>query len=143
MVDFLSLATLMPFLLVLAVVWGGLDTSGMFRNRALKTIIAVVMAFFAISNGYVVTTINSYLPYAAIFFIIIFITGYVKRSLAGGADKDNTMIIIIVGLALMLIASYANAEGGMYQFSEFFWFIGVIAIIAILYSAYKMGSGAR
>ena len=140
MVDFLSLTTLLPFLLVLAVVWGGLDTAGMFRNRALKTIIAVVMAFFAVSNGYVVTTINSFLPYAAIFFIIIFAAGYVKRSLAGGADKDNTMIIIMIGLALLLMASVANAQGGMYQYAEFFWFIGVIAIIAILYAAYKMGA---
>jgi hypothetical protein len=138
--DFLSLTTFLPFLLVLAVVWGGLDTAGMFRNRALKAIIAVVMAFFAISNGYVISTINSFLPYAAIFFILIFVTGYVKRSLAGGHDRDNTMIIIIVGLVLLLVASFARAEGGLYEYAEFFWFAGIIAIIAILYAAYKMSA---
>jgi hypothetical protein len=141
MIDFFSLYTLLPFLLVMAVVWGGLDTAGMFRNRALKTIISVVMAFFAISNNSVVDTIHGFLPYAAIFFILIFVTGYVKRSLGGEKDKDNTMMIIIVGLVLVLIASFAKAEGGMYEYSEFFWFMGVIAIIAILYAAYKMGSG--
>ncbi len=138
MVDFFALETLLPFLLVLSVVYGALETSGMFRNRALKTIISVVMAFFAISDTYVVNTINSMLPYAAIFFIVVFVAGYVRRSLGAGEGKDNTMLIIIVVLALLMLAAYARAEGGMYEYSEFFWFIGVIAIIAVLYAAYKM-----
>jgi hypothetical protein len=141
MVDFFVLETLLPFLLVLAIVYGGLETARMFKNRALKTIISVVMAFFAVSNPSVVSMINSFLPYAAIFFILFFLLGFVKRSLAGGAgEKDSTMLIIIIGLILLLAASVARAEGGMAQYSEFIWFVGVIAIIAILYAAYKMSS---
>ncbi len=140
MIDFFSLYTLLPFLLVLAIVYGAIETAGMFRNRALKAIISVVMAFFAISNSYVVNTIHSFLPYAAIFFILVFAVGFVKRSLAGGKERDNTMIIIIIALVLLLVASIARAEGGLYEYSEFFWFIGVIAIISVLYAAYKMSS---
>lgn len=138
MVDFLALETLLPFLLVLAVVYGAMDTAKMFRNRALKTIIAVVMAFFAISDSSVVAMLNSMLPYTAIFFILIFVAGYVKRSLGGQPGQDNTIVIIVIVLALLLMATYARAEGGMYDYSEFFWFVGVIAIISILYAAYKM-----
>ncbi|MBN2330723.1 MAG: hypothetical protein JXC85_02810 [Candidatus Aenigmarchaeota archaeon] len=138
MVDFLALETLLPFLLVLAIVYGAMDTAKMFRNRALKTIISVVMAFFAISDASVVAMLNSMLPYAAIFFILIFVAGYVRRSLGGEGQKDNTIVIIIIVLALLLIAAYARAEGGMYEYSEFFWFVGIIAIISILYAAYKM-----
>lgn len=138
MVDFLALETLLPFLLVLAVVYGAMDTAKMFSNRALKTIISVVMAFFAISDSSVVAMLNAMLPYAAIFFILIFVAGYVKRSLGGKQGQDNTMVIIIIVLALLLMASYARAEGGMYEYSEFFWFVGVIAIISIFYAAYKM-----
>ena len=138
MVDFLALETLLPFLLVLAVVYGAMDTAKMFSNRALKTIISVVMAFFAISDSSVVAMLNAMLPYAAIFFILIFVAGYVKRSLGGKQGQDNTMVIIIIVLALLLMASYARAEGGMYEYSEFFWFVGVIAIISVLYAAYKM-----
>lgn len=138
MVDFLSLTTLLPFLLVLAVVYGAMDTAKMFGNRALKTIIAVVMAFFAISDASVVAMLNSLLPYAAVFFILIFVAGYVKRSLGGSGGQDNTIVIIIIVLALLLLTSYASAEGGMQDYSEFFWFVGIIAIIAILYAAYKM-----
>jgi hypothetical protein len=138
MVDFFALETLLPFLLVLAVVYGAMETAKMFRNRALKTIISVVMAFFAISDGSVVAMLNSLLPYAAIFFILIFVAGYVKRSLGGKEGQDNTMVIIIILLALLLMATYARAEGGMYEYSEFFWFVGFIAIASVLYAAYKM-----
>jgi hypothetical protein len=138
MFDFFALETLLPFLLVLAVVYGAMETAKMFRNRALKTIISVVMAFFAISDGSVVAMLNSLLPYAAIFFILIFVAGYVKRSLGGKEGQDNTMVIIIILLALLLMATYARAEGGMYEYSEFFWFVGFIAIASVLYAAYKM-----
>jgi len=136
MIDFFSLETLFPFLLVLAVVYGAMETANIFRNRAVKTIISVVLAFFAISNAYVVTTINNLLPYAALFFMAVFLFGFVKRSLGGGG-RDNTMIIIIMALILLLIASYANVQGGLSQYNEFLWFIGVIFVIAMFYAAYK------
>jgi hypothetical protein len=139
MVDFFSMYTMLPFMLVLAIVYGSMETAGMFRNRALKTIIAVVVAFFAISNSYVVDTINSFLPYAALFFIAVFGFGFVKRSL-GGQGRDNTLIIIIMALLLLLIASYSNSGVGIMglsNYNDFLWFIGVIIIVAIFYAAFK------
>ena len=137
MTDFFTLYTLLPFMLVLAVVYGAMETARIFRNRAVKSIISVVVAFFAISSTYVVEMINSYLPYAAIFFIAVFVLGFAKRSL-GGKGRDNTLIIIIMALVLLLMASYAQAGGGLYEYTEFLWFFGVIVVIAILYAAYKM-----
>ena len=142
MVDFLSLTTFLPFLLVLAVVYGGLDTVKMFENRALKTIIAVVVAIFAITNGYVVDTINSYLPYAALFLVFFFAAGFARKSLSGGEKKDNTMLIIMITMVLVFIASLYNS-GSLYQYTEFLWFAGIIAIIAIFYAAYKMSKEER
>lgn len=136
MIDFFTLHTLFPFLLVLAIVYGAMETSRIFTNRALKTIISVVMAFFAISNTYVVETINSFLPYVALFFIFVFAAGFVKRSMGEG-DRDNTLIVIVIVLGLLLLASFANIDQSFSQYDEFIWFAGIIAIIIIFYAAYK------
>jgi hypothetical protein len=139
MIDITSLETILPFILVVAIVYGSLETANIFRNKAVRTIIAVVMAFFAISNYEIVQLINGLLPYAAILFVVIFIAGYVRKSMSGG-DKDNTVVIIIMALALLFIASLAQGASGysLYQYTEFLWLIGAVVVIAILYGAYKM-----
>jgi hypothetical protein len=137
--NFAYMETLLPFMLVVAIVYGGLETAGMFRNRAIRTIIAVVLGFFSITNYMIVQTINSLLPFAAIAFLLLFVLGFAKKSISSG-EKDNTMIIIILALGLLFIASVANAPGGfgLYQYTEFLWLIGVVIIGAILYAAYRM-----
>jgi Na+-translocating ferredoxin:NAD+ oxidoreductase RnfD subunit len=136
-IDFLTLEILLPLLFVIAVVYGALETVGMFRNRAVKTLIAVVLAFFAVSNAYFVEMLYAFLPYALIFVIAFFAIGFAKKSFSGG-ERDNTMIIIIIGLVLLLLASFAKAGGGLPQYNEFLWFFGIIALVAILYAAYKI-----
>ena len=137
--NFVSMEMLLPFMLVLAVSYGALETAGMFRNRAIKAIIAVVVAFFAMTNYMIVQTINSMLPYVAIIFLLVFIVGFAKRSLSG-SEKDNTMIIIMMVLLMLLVASISNSYGGfgLYQYTEFLWLIGVVLVLAILFAAYKM-----
>ncbi|MFH0956911.1 MAG: hypothetical protein V1813_03540 [Candidatus Aenigmatarchaeota archaeon] len=142
--DFVSLEYFLPFLLVVAIVYGALETAGMFRSKGVKVIIAVVLGFFSVMSYQVVQMINSFLPFAAIVFVFIFIAGYMKKSLSGkqGQEKDNTLIIIVFGLGILFIASIANSTGGfsLYQYTDFLWLIGVVAVVAILYAAYKMGS---
>ena len=137
MIDFFSLYTLLPFFFVIAVVYGALETVGMFRNAKVKMIIAVVMGFFAIQSTYFIEMIYTYLPYGLIFFIFAFVAGFAKKSLSGG-EKDSTMIIIIIVLGLLLVASLSKTEGGFFQQSELLWFFGAIAILGIFYAAYKM-----
>lgn len=138
-INFISMEMFLPFMLVLAVSYGALETAGMFRNRAVKVIIAVVVAFFALTNYMVVQTINSFLPYVALIFLAVFIIGFAKKSL-GGREKDNTMMIIMAVLVLLFIGSIANSQGGfgLYQYNEILWILGVVVVAAILYGAYKM-----
>ncbi|UCD03217.1 MAG: hypothetical protein JSV63_01100 [Candidatus Aenigmatarchaeota archaeon] len=137
--NFMTLETLLPFLLILAVAYGALETVGLFRNKAVKAIIAVVIAFFGIVNYSVVQLINSSLPYVAILFILVFIIGFARKALSGG-EKDNTMIIIIIVLILLLVGSIANAQGGfgMLQYNELLWLIGTVLILAVIFAAYRM-----
>ena len=120
----------------MAIVYGAMDTAGMFRNRALKFIISVVVAFFSISNTMFVETLNTYLPYAAVFFLVVFVFGFIKKSLSGGG-RDNTLIIIILGLFLLFVTSYTRT-GVLQQYNEFLWFIGIALFIVVLYADYKM-----
>jgi len=144
MLDFLTMEMLLPFALVIAVVYGGLETSGIFRNKALKAIVSVVFGFFAITNYYIVQTINSLLPYAAIIFLLVFMVGFAKRSLSGN-EKDNTMIIIIIALIMIFLAGLGNSYGGfgLYQYNELLWIVGVVFVAAILFAAYRMKSEPR
>ena len=139
MFDFTQMDNILPFLLILAVSYGALETAGMFRNRAIKAIISVVVAFFAMTNYMIVQTINSFLPYAAIIFLVIFVIGFARKSMSGG-EKDNTMMIIMLALVLLFMASLANAQGGygLYDYNELLWLFGVVVIAAILYGAYRM-----
>lgn len=137
MIDIFSIQTMLPFFFVLAVVYGALETAGVFSNRSLKAVISAVMAFFAISNAYVMGLIYSFLPYAAILFIAVFIFGFVKRSL-GGKERDNTLIVIIMTLFLLLLASFSIGAENIYDRTEFLWLLGIIVFLAILYAAYKM-----
>ena len=136
MIDLLSLYFLLPFLLILAVVYGGLEASGIFRNRALKTIISVVLAFFAISNAYLVDMIHTFLPYVVVIFIVFFALGFIGKSLSG-RGKDNTMIMVVLGLFLILVASFIQG-GGYQQYDNFLWMIGLVVVIGMIYAAYKM-----
>ena len=134
--DFLSLEILLPLLFVIAVTYGALETVGMFRNRAVKTLLAVVIGFFAVSSQQFVGMLYSILPYAIIFVTAFFVLGFAKKSLSGG-EKDNTMIIIIMGLFLLLVASFAKS-GDLSSYNDLLWFFGIIIVAGILYAAYKM-----
>jgi hypothetical protein len=137
--NFVSMETLLPFALLLAVVYGALETSGIFRNKALKAVVSVVIAFFGVANYSVVQFLNSVLPFVAIIFLLVFIVGFAKKSLSG-SEKDNTLIIIIIALILLLIGSFMNSDSGFgfTQNTDLVWLIGIVLILAIIFAAYKM-----
>ncbi len=137
--SFMTMETLLPFLLVLAVAYGGMESANIFKNKAIKAVVAVVIAFFGVSSYSMVQFINSILPYIAVIFLLVFIVGFAKKSLSG-SEKDNTMIIVMMVLFLLLVGSFANAGGGLglVQYTEFLWLIGVVIVLAIIFAAYKM-----
>jgi hypothetical protein len=140
--DLFSLEILLPFFLVLAIIYGALEVSKVFDNRAVKGIIAVVFAFFAVMNSQVVAFINAILPYAAGFFVILFLIWIVLKPFRGGGrGGDATVLIVILVLVLVLLANLGSA-GYTYGFltdPNFLWLIGIIVVLVIIWKAYKMG----
>lgn len=144
--DFLSLEVLLPFFLVLAIIFGALEISQVFGNKAVKGIIAIVFAFFAVMNSQVVTFINFILPYAAGFFVVLFLIWIILKPLRGGGGKGpDPLIIIVILVLLMLIFARLSETGyfpsyGIFTDSNILWGFGIIIVIFVIYKAYKMGA---
>lgn len=147
----LSFEILLPFLLVLAVVYGALGFSDVFKNRGVNAVISLVFAFFAIMNYQVVQFINQILPYAAGFFVVIFLVWIVLKPLRGdkkeGRKIDPVALIVILVLILIAFASLGSADYfpqlGFLQSENFLWGIGIIVVLVIIWKAYKMGSAGE
>jgi hypothetical protein len=139
---------LIPALFLLAIVYGALEVSGVFKNKAVKAIIAIAIALFAITSSELVTFLNGVLPYAVMLFVAFFFIGFIFKFLKGGGGKDWTLIIIILILLLVLLARlpdiFPGWQLGFLSNENLMWAIGTIVVLAIFYIAYKMtkGSGA-
>jgi membrane-associated HD superfamily phosphohydrolase len=149
MFSMLSMETLLPFFLVLAITYGALEVSKVFANRGVKAIIAVVFAFFAILNSQVIAFINSILPYAAVFFVVIFLVWIVLKPLRGEkkpGDKGRDPVILVVILVLVLIVlARLQATGnlpsyGFFTSENLIWIVGLAIVAFVIYKVYKIGA---
>jgi hypothetical protein len=146
-----GLETLIPFLFIFAITYGALEVSGYFQNKAVKAIIALCISFFSIMNSEVTGFINQILPYAAIFFVIVFFIGFITkpfRKKAGqqgqGGGRDPVLILIIVGLAMLILAQLASPSSPLYNYTQgtilgnesIVWIAGLVMVLALFYYAF-------
>ena len=81
--DSSMLTFLLPFLLMLGIVYGALQMGSPIKNKGANFIIAIVLALFAATNQQAVDMINQFLPYAAVLFVGVFILGFVWKGVKG------------------------------------------------------------
>jgi len=149
-ISLVGLQSMMPFFLVLAVIYGSLEVAGVFKNRAVNIIIALVVGFFAIMNAEIVAFLELIIPYAAILFVVLFLIMFIKKSIGGigggGGTRDWTLIIVIIGLILLFLASQ-----GMDLISNLnlpisaeniILIVAIVLIVAVFYAAYKSPEGS-
>ena len=107
MAEFLfNIEQLLPFFFLLAIVYGSLEISKVFKNKAVNAIIAIVLGLFAVITPGVSAFILTIMPYAAVVFVIVFFIGFLKSFFVGkDEEKDYTIPVIIAGLILIFIAS--------------------------------------
>ena len=136
-----------PFLFMLAVVFGALEIAAIFPNKKVNMLIAVVFALFGVSYSPATEFINQILPFAMIFFIVFFFLGFVIKVAKKGVGKDYTLLMIIVGLVLLFLATQGPGffenfmPGFQEQGSNILIIAGIVFIAVLLMSAYKMGAG--
>ncbi|MCK5023334.1 MAG: hypothetical protein KAS04_04125 [Candidatus Aenigmarchaeota archaeon] len=148
--DIFSLEIMLPFFLVLAIVFGALEVSQVFSNKAVKAIIAFVFAAFSVMNMQVVAMINFLLPYAAGFFVLFFLVWIILKPLRGKGgdgkgDKKDPLILIVVLVLVLVIMTRLGDTGYSYSLGflanpNLLWIIGIVVVVFIIYKAYKMGA---
>lgn len=136
---------LLPFFFVLAVVYGALEVSKIFKSSGVKGIISVVIALFAVVSPGVAEFIYQVLPYAVIFFVVFFFIGFVRSFFKGkeGEKRDYILPIIIGGLIIIFLSSQGDAlknlfpSAGFLSNDNFIVAVILVVILMILYAAYK------
>jgi hypothetical protein len=142
MADIISL--LIPFVFMLAIVFGALDVSGVFKNKRVNALIALVFAFFTLTYQPAIDFIMQIMPFAIMFFVAFFFIGFIIKIAKKGVEKDFTLLAIIVGLILLLLATQGSEAitrfmpGYGDQGTSLLTIAGIVFIIVILLAAYKM-----
>ncbi len=139
---------LLQFFFTLAVTYGALQMSKVMGSKP-NMLVAIVLGFFAVSNQAVVDWVNAVLPYAAIFFVVVFFLGFLFSVISKKAEeKDYTLIIIVAALILLFLAGQGwelvqdYVPNGKFLDAENFAFLaGLILVILILFAAYRREGG--
>ena|SRR3989338_5171682 len=138
--DFLTLG--IPVVFTLAIVYGALETASPIKNKKSNALISVIIALFVATYEPAVSFINGVLPYAIALFVVVFFLGFLKKTF--GSDKkgkkDSTGLFLSLGLILIFLA-YQQGGGGVLDLgfsSEMITTAGIVIVLIILYTAYKM-----
>jgi hypothetical protein len=138
--------TLIPFLFVLAIVFGVLELTKIFRNRGVNFLVALAIAFFTITNTAFVAMLWSYFGSITTFFIVMFFIAFVFEvfGLRGG-QREPTSSVFINGAILFVLLSigflYAKQipelpfiGGGQ----NLIFLFAIVFILAIFWAAFKI-----
>ena len=142
--------TLIPFLFVLAIIFGVLELTKIFQNRGVNFLVALAIAFFTITNTAFVDMLWSYFGGITTLFIIMFFIAFIFEVFGlrkPGQHQPTSSIIINGGILFILLSIgflYANQipelpflGGGQ---NLIFLFI-IIFILVIFWSAFRIGKG--
>ena len=143
----LDLAIMLTFLFVLAIVYGALELSDVFKNRAVIGIISLVLAFFAISSVQIVELISQAFPYLALLFIGVFLLKFIFSLFKGGGERDYTLMALTLALVLIFLANQHSEIvrwlGSGANADNFTGLVALLAIIFIFYGVYRSWSGGK
>lgn len=147
MADLIS--SIIPFLFMLAIVYGALDIGGVFKNKRVNAVIAAVFALFTLTYAPAAEFINQIMPLAIIFFVVFFFVGFIVKAATKGLSdetgkKDFNLLIIILGLVLLLFATQGPEVIGRFlpgfeeQASNIMVLSAVVFIGVIFMAAYRI-----
>ena len=139
---------LIPFLFSMAVIFGVLEITNVFKNRGVNFVIAITLSFFATSSPFFINLLWSYFGDVAIFFIVMFFITFVFEVL--GVRKSGHMrpdAIIINGAVLFVLLSVGYLYIDMLppipfvgEGENLLLMVLVVLVLAVFWSAYKFGS---
>ena len=144
MADIMS--AVVPFMFVLAVTYGALEVSDIFKRKQVKLIISLCFAFVAMTNAIVTSFIMGVLPFAILGFIALFFLGFILNFFKEGegekGSRDYTLILIVFFLFLIFMTSYGlDFIGDLFpglSMENMVTGTGLIVMAIIFYCVYKL-----
>ncbi|MBU5557847.1 MAG: hypothetical protein QW751_01535 [Candidatus Aenigmatarchaeota archaeon] len=152
-----SMQALIPFLFTFAVVFGVLELTRVFKNRAVEAVIAFALAVFAITQPAFTTMLMLWLPSILSFFIIVFFIAFIfeifglrkkpekihpeiyakeQAEKAGLLGVAIVLLFAVGGLALSQLGLSLPVIGGP---ENILFALGLIFIVALFWLAFKIG----
>jgi hypothetical protein len=142
-----SSQTLIPFLFVLAVIFGALGFVRIF-NRGVSFLIAAALAFFVVINPSLVSILWSSFGFITVAFIALFFMAFIfevfgiRKSASGASDAliiNGAILFLLLSIGYVyidLIPPFPVIGGGQ----NLLLFFAIIFILAIFWAAYKTGT---
>jgi len=142
--------TLIPFLFVLAVIFGILEITHVFRNRGVNFLIALAISFFSVTNASFVAFLWSQFGNITVFFIVMFFIAFLlevfglRRPVPGKSRSEEAMIIVGVFLLLIMIFGFMYAKSIpelpiIGSGTNFVILAAIIFILILFWIAFKAG----
>ena len=141
---------IIPFLFVLAVVFGVLRISKAFKgNAAVEVIISLVIAFFSATFPPFTATLFNILPSITMFFIAMFFLVFILEIIGvrGKGRGEPVTNIIIYGILILVLFTIVASHSelipnlGIISQDDLVLGVGLIFVIAIFWAAFKIGAG--
>jgi len=141
-----STDVMVPFLFTLAVTFGVLEVTNVFKNKAVNFLIALALSIFAITSPTFVDLLWNYFGDITVFFIAMFLVAFAMEALGIRKDKNLTgssVVILSAVLFLLLtlgfyyedkIPSLPFIGGGQNALLLF----AIVIILAVFWSAYRL-----
>jgi len=147
-----TMQILIPFLFVFAVVFGMLELTHVFKNRAVEAVIAVALALFAATQPSFTTMLMTWLPSIVSFFVIIFFIAFlleltgIRKAQTGHTEKAG-----LIGVSLLILFAIGGVALSQFGLSlpfiggpeNILFLLGLVFIVALFWFAFKIGEGVK
>lgn len=143
------LQAMIPFLFVFAVVFGLLELTKVFKNRAVEAAIAVALAAFAATQTTFTTMLMSWLPAVVSLFVIIFFIAFILELTGLRKARTQPEKIGVLGIVLLLLFAVGGVALSQLDITlpyiggpqNILFAIGLIFIVSLFWLAFRIGEG--
>ncbi len=149
-----SMQFIIPFLFVLAVVFGVLQMARIFKNKAVAAVIAIAIAFFASNYQPFLTILWQYLPTVTWFFIAMFFIVFTlevfglrgkeeKKFSEEGAVIQGAILFILLAIGWMIVDKLPIQLPYVGTGKNLLLLLGIILVLLIFWSAFRISLGGE
>ncbi|MFH0830259.1 MAG: hypothetical protein V1887_03820 [Candidatus Aenigmatarchaeota archaeon] len=141
------------FLFVLAVVFGVLELTNLFKNRAVNLLIALAISFFASSQAAFTGLLFNYLPSITWFFIAVFFIAFamelfgVRKEKKGdrtqGAAVAGGVLLVLFSVGFMMLELFPVQLPFIGGPENLIFLAGAAIVLSLFWGAMKEDSGGK